>query len=277
MIRFYPDTHTYESISPERSLNWVSVTNLVSQFKESFDAEIMAARCSKSKKSKWFGMTPEEIIAVWNGEADRAVTLGTFYHEERETEIISCTTIEREGRALPVFKPIVENGIKVAPNQILQEGIYPEHMVFLESSAICGQSDKVEIIDTYIDIDDYKTNKEIKREGYRDWRGVSKKMLGPLNHLDDCNFVHYALQLSIYAYIIQRHNPRLKVRSLKIHHIVFEEIAQNVYGYPITRIDSYKNPIVKTVEPIEVPYYKNEVVWMLNWLDKNRNNLRKKS
>ena len=38
-------------------------------------------------------------------------------------------------------------------------------------------------------------------------------MYKPVNHLDDCNLNHYNLQLSIYAYIIKKHNPKLKDRK----------------------------------------------------------------
>ena len=44
--------------------------------------------------------------------------------------------------------------------------------------------------------------KEIKKESYKNWEGISEKMSPPLQNLDDCNFIHYSLQRSIYMYII---------------------------------------------------------------------------
>ena len=35
----------------------------------------------------------------------------------------------------------------------------------------------------------------------------------------DCNYWHYTLQLSLYAYMIQQLNPELNVRELKLIHI----------------------------------------------------------
>jgi hypothetical protein len=55
--------------------------------------------------------------------------------------------MEREGVVVPIFKPSGEtNGIRIAPSQKLDPGIYPEHMVYLKSAGICGQSDLVEVV-----------------------------------------------------------------------------------------------------------------------------------
>ena len=50
-----------------------------------------------------------------------------------------------------------------------------------------------------LEVWDWKTNKEIKYEGYK-----HKKLLGILSDLEDCNFVHYSIQLNIYKYILQK-------------------------------------------------------------------------
>ena len=81
---------------------------------------------------------------------------------------------------------------------------------------------------------DYKTNKEIKTEGFKNYEGITQKMLFPLNHLDDCNLNHYTLQLSLYMYIILKHNPRLSAGKLTLQHVVFEEeFDKDPYGYPL--------------------------------------------
>ena len=100
-------------------------------------------------------------------------------------------------------------------------------------------------------------------------------MTGPCCHLDDCNFYHYALQLSIYLYIILKHNPRYKPGKLSLHHITFEEEGVDKYGYPVAKRDSQGNPIVKEVVPYDVPYLKDEVINMINWLHDNRDSLKK--
>ena len=41
----------------------------------------------------------------------------------------------------------------------------------------------------------------------------------PLNNLMDCNFIHYSLQLSLYAYLLQQINPNYNIKGLKLVHI----------------------------------------------------------
>jgi ATP-dependent exoDNAse (exonuclease V) beta subunit len=258
-IVFKASDHSYTSID-NNDIKWVSVTKLVSNFKEPFDAEGVAAKVSKNKKSKWYGKTAKEIQAAWKEESERAMELGTFYHNQREADLCSLASIEKEGVTLPIYIPIEKDGVKHAPDQKLSPGIYPEHMVYLKSAGICGQSDLVEVVGDKVNIIDYKSNKKIETESFVNWEGLSKKMLFPVNHLDDCNYYHYALQLSIYMYIILKHNPKLKPGNIYIHHVTFEQESENEFGYPIYAKDSEENPIVKDVTPMEVPYLKDEVI-----------------
>jgi ATP-dependent exoDNAse (exonuclease V) beta subunit len=274
-IIFNATDHSYKSIDPE-GIDWISVTSLLSNFKKPFDAEKVAASVTKKTKSKWFGIPPEKILELWKAEADRATNLGTFYHNQREADICSLSSIELEGLPIPIYKPIEENSQKKAPEQKLTDGIYPEHMVYIKSAGICGQSDLVEVVNSKVNIIDYKTNKEIKKESFKNWEGISDKMSHPISHLDDCNFNHYALQLSIYMYIILKHNRKLKPGKIYIHHVIFEVEGTDEYGYPITRYSSNGDPVVKEVIQMEVPYLADEVISIINWLYDNRDQIKKK-
>ena len=161
-ISFKEEGHLYESID-DANITWLSVTSFIGKFKPKFDRDGQAIKSSKNKRSKWYGMTPKEIIAAWDGETNRAITLGNFYHNQREADMMELKTIGRHGIEVPIVKPIVdEEGIKFAPKQKLEEGVYPEHLVYLKSIGVCGQADVVEVVNGYININDYKTNKEIK-------------------------------------------------------------------------------------------------------------------
>jgi hypothetical protein len=267
ILQFTAHNHKYTS---EEDINWLSVTSLISNFKGEFDADKIAAKCSKSKKSKWYGMTPEEIKEAWKAEANRATTLGTWYHNQREGDICGFQNMERHGATIPVFKPIEKDGVKYSPNQKLSNGIYPEHMVYLKSAGICGQSDLVEVVDGVVHITDYKTNKEIKFEGFTNWEGVTQKMAHPVTHLDDCNLNHYALQLSLYMFIILKHNPKLSAGTLTIHHILFEEAGRDRFDNPISALDTDGNPIVLDVIQYDLPYLKKEAIDIIHWLEDNK-------
>jgi hypothetical protein len=273
-VLFRQENHSYESVDKQDQRHWLSVTSLVSKFKHPFNAMEMSVKSSRNKKSKWYGMEPEKIREAWDAEALRAITLGTWYHEQRESDLLACQTIQRAGVNVPIVRPIFEDGVKFAPDQQLTEGVYPEHFVYLKSANICGQADRVEVIGNVIDLYDYKTNKEIKKESYRNWEGKAQVMLPPLDHLDDCNFYHYALQLSLYMYMMIKHNPHHKPGKLILHHITFEESGKDKYGNPINKRDIEGNPIVKAVTPYELPYLKAEVISMINWLHDNQQELR---
>jgi hypothetical protein len=276
MIIFNPENHSYQSVD-DNNIEWISVTKLVSYFKNPFDADAVAKKVSKNKKSKWYGVEPKLIKEIWNNESKRATDLGTFYHNQREADLCSFASIERDGVTVPVFKPLEsDKGTKIAPSQKLEPGVYPEHMVYLRSKGICGQSDLVEVVNGKVNIIDYKTNKEIKTKSYVNWEGISEKMSAPINNLDDCNFNHYALQLSIYMYIILKHNPKLKPGKIFIHHITFEKEGEDKWGYPISKKDDNGDPIVKDVNVLLVPYLIDEVLSIFYFLNDNKDKIIKK-
>ena len=269
-IIFKEKDHIYESIDEnleKDNIIWTSVTSFISKFKPKFDAKAQAKKSSKNKRSKWHGMTQKEILAAWDGETQRAIKLGNWYHDQREEGMLDFKTIEREGIEVPIIRPIVDSkGIKIAPEQKLLEGVYPEHFAYLKSASLCGQADLVTIVNGKVNITDYKTNKEIKEKGFTNWEGITSKMYKPLSHLDDCNLMHYTLQLSIYLYIILKHNPKLKPGKLVIQHVSFEKEGENEFGYPISKYDDQGEPIIKEIKMYDLIYMKEEVRSLIMWL-----------
>jgi len=268
-VTFQEKNHLYKSLDPNDQITWLGVTSFVGMFKQKFDPVAQSIKSSQNKRSKWFGVDPLEIQRIWAGEGDRANKEGTKYHNQREEDLLGIDTIVRMGVKVPIIKPIFDGDLKLAPIQKLTEGIYPEHFVYLKSVSICGQADRVEVVQKIVDVYDYKTNKEIKKEAFTNWEGITQKMTGPVAHLDDCNFNHYALQLSTYMYIILKHNPQYKAGKLVLHHIVFEKAGEDKYGYPIIKRDTQGDAIVKELVPYEVPYLKKEVIAMINYIKEN--------
>jgi hypothetical protein len=268
-IKFTAENHKYTSIDDSDNINWTSVTSVISLYKKPFEKEKQATKSAKNKRSKWYGLTPEEILNKWEESTNVALSLGTWYHNQRESDLLACNTITRNNIQLCVHRPIEEDGIKLAPDQNLTEGIYPEHMVYLKSAGICGQADRIEIVSNTINVYDYKTNKEIKKESYTSWDGTKEKMLHPIDHLDDCNYMHYALQLSIYMYIINKHNPNLKPGKIVLEHIVFKKEKEDKYGNPVYYKDEDGNPYVEKVVTYELPYLKREVIAIIKHLSNN--------
>lgn len=270
MIKFQEEGHSYTNINEEDKFQWVSVTSLIGQFKEKFDAVEVSEKCSKGKNPKYKGVDPVEIRESWNKESKRATDLGSWYHDQREKDMLQFKSVTRDGVEIPIISPIIKGAIKIAPNQKIDNGLYPEHFVYLKSASVCGQADRVEVVNHRLDVYDYKTNKEIKTRGHQFWDGTRKMMLGPVKHLEDCETNHYALQLSTYMYIMMKHNYNLVAGKIQIHHIEFEKEGLDKNGYPITMVDAKGEPVLKGINRIDLPYMKKEVIAMLKWLKINK-------
>lgn len=258
MINFTEQDHRYFSpIAPNQE--WVSVTTLLHSCKESFDQIATAAKCSVRKpgkySNKWYSIPPIDIINAWDGENKRATDLGSWYHKKQEDSWIGKAT----------FCPW-KDGVKQSLPQVITEGVYIEFIVYLQSALLTGQVDKIEVKDGILNINDYKTNKEIKRKGFTNWEGISKKLFKPVQHLEDCEFNIYALQLSLYAFILLRHNMNLKLGKLTIEHVKFRIDGKDKFGYPISYKDENGEPVVESVELIELPYMHKECIALTTWM-----------
>ena len=74
----------------------------------------------------------------------------------------------------------------------------------------------------YIDLEDFKTSKTIDLESFYDTRNQKYATLNaPLNHIMDCNFMKYSLQLSMYAFFLEKYN--FTPRNLTINHLVIKK------------------------------------------------------
>ena len=260
-VTFEDQGHVYRSI-PARS--WTSVTTLVETFIEEFDATKQAAMSSRSHKSKWFGVPPRKIVQIWDNENERSTRIGSLHHEWMETLALKKRNKLHRGEIVEIFPSIVENGIKIARDQRLQPGVYPEHLIYNEKLGIAGQSDLVYVADGYVDIDDYKTNKEIVENSFG-FPHNPRMMLDPVSNLMDCNYWHYALQLSIYMKLILLKNPNLKAGELRLIHFDFEVIKRDRFGFPVIKMKD-GHPVVEKRTAYKIPYLEKEAILVLKTL-----------
>lgn len=272
-VLFYPDKHVYKSVDVFDDTEWVSASKLAGMFKKEFDGPATAAKCSLNKKSKWYGIPPDEILGYWKAENLRSTTLGTWYHEKQEEKLNGLSSLLYKGKELPIIASKWENGVKISPNQKLTDGIYTELLVYLKSVGACGQFDRVNICDKVVDIEDFKSNKDLKKPAFKNWEGKVEKMEPPLMHLENCKLAEYSLQLSIGMYMILRHNPTFVPGQMWLTHVSFETDGEDRFGYPIMRMDDNGEYIIKDVEKVPVPYLKREVELMFEFLKQRKKNV----
>ncbi len=240
MIKFQDSTHLYTSIVPDDK-KWSSVTGVLSTYKEKFQTMDRSESCSINPNSPWFGIPPEEIRAIWKAESERSTILGSWYHQVRENELC-CKNMS----------PVIDGWKHALPQQI-EEGVYPEMIIYHPEYNLCGQSDKIECVEDIIHISDYKTSKKIDRRSFR-----GKRMLGVLSHLEDCELNSYTLQLSLYMKMLLHHNPDKKPGKLTIEHVKFKVKEYDKHNYPVHERTPDGGYIVESIEYIQCKYLEKE-------------------
>lgn len=272
MVKFTEEGHKYTS-TDTANIKWTSVTTAIHHFGQEFDSDIVAKQVAAKKSSKWYGMSVSDIQTQWKATNTYSLQLGTWYHKMMEDSILSHDSIVTDDVEMKIVKPIMIDNEKHAPVQRLQNNtMYPEHLTYLKSVGIIGQSDLVEVVNGYLNIGDYKTNKEIKFQSFKKWDTGHQMMKPPFHHLQDCNYNHYCLQLSLYMYMILKHNPQLKPGKITLKHILFEIETRDKFDNPIYKIDPLGNFIVSDTQDYDVPYLKNECAVLVNWLKTNTPN-----
>lgn len=160
----------------EQGNQYRSVSSLIDQYKERFDAEAIAARVARRD-----GVSPEEVKAQWS----KAAPHGTRVHSLIEHYFEFGETVEG---LHPNWFPVLE--------QIRYEGpCLSEVRVCSPEALVAGTADLLRLNDDEsYSLFDWKTNATIRKRSYQ-----GKRLKAPLAHLEDCNFVTYSLQLALYA------------------------------------------------------------------------------
>lgn len=221
-MKYIDESHSYVSESGD---SYVSVTQLIKMFEVPKDwTEIARKYAEKHKK------TLEEVQAAWKEEGRKSIEKGVAYHNKMEADVVAEKEREIEGIKYPVYYNPTIDGIKLALPLKLEEGLYPELIVYSHRYKLAGQADLVEVRNGKINILDYKTSKEIKKKSYKNWKTGYEMFTYPLSHLMNCNFNHYSLQLNLYMLLIKFHNPKLKVGRMDINHI--KDNVEEIYKVP---------------------------------------------
>lgn len=190
-----------------------SVTGLVHQFFEKFDPETVIDKMMKSPwwyKSKYYGKCKEEIKEEWKQKGEEACTHGTYMHKTIEEYYNGWALSHPDTPEFNMFLAFAED------HRSLVEAYRTEWEVYYEEFDLAGSIDMVfrNIDDGTYSIYDWKRTKEIK------FSNKFSKGVGIMKQYDDCNYMHYSLQLNIYKYILETKYD-MKIRDMFlvcIHH-----------------------------------------------------------
>lgn len=257
-IQFIEDVHKYIS---EDNKELISVSSFTEQFKNKVDWKAIAIKVAK-KKTRETGepTTAEDILKKWERKRDISASIGTAYHAVREIDDDS-NTFYNSSCNIEVCP--VENNIKwsIPINQLKNNTEYRELMIYDMDYMICGQADKVIVVNNKINIWDYKTDAEIKFKAFSSKWVDPAMMLPPLSHLEECNGNIYSIKMSLYMYMLWKSNKgMLKPGDIILEHVHLKR-DPNDDNLPI--LDKNGKPTVLKIEKIKLPYRKQEVINML--------------
>ena len=279
-----------------------SVTTLIGDYYNHFDADYWAhkkareqGKSEKQIRAEWNRIKDEACergTATHNGIEDAIKSVSKFKEAIKYLEEVKsgrCITIADIPDLIP--RPLDVEEFKVATNNKYPEIyrvfdfytergyiIYSEIGAFLIDYLISGTIDIFCYRPTDFVILDWKTNRDgLKFEaGYykkdkstipnqltNEWIKKKQNMLPPLNHLDDCNGMHYTMQLSLYA-IMAEIILDIPCVGLGLCHIGSPWVL-NKYGQPLRDTEGYHvDPNgEETVKWFKIQYLKNEAKALL--------------
>ena len=247
-VAFSEETHTYWNVDDNEK--YISVTTLIHQFTQPFDKDFWSAYKTLEKllpKESWvvekkslltskkfdpellevyniskdeFNKAQQDLLDLWDEENRKSCERGTKIHLDIENSFYT------KAKDISLQKFGIGGKFeckKDYPELDLQYGAYPEYLIYYESDdkviRLAGQIDLIVKSGNEIYLVDHKTNKKIdQKSGYNSSTRSSVKMKYPLNNLPDCNFYHYTMQLSTYAWMLQKINPNFIIKDLILNH-----------------------------------------------------------
>ena len=198
-FRFDEASHTYtylDAQTGEPVQTFSSVTGFLSQFKEKFNSDKIAANVAKKK-----GVSKQSILKEWKDVSDTALNLGTIVHKWIEDYYNGTNpempthpeVLNRVNRFLELY---AERLHKLTP-------IHQEFRLFSRKWGLAGTMDALfKIGDDYY-VGDWKTNKKFTTDFDMKKDYFAKKLLYPFEDLWDNSINGYSIQLSMYRLMMQ--------------------------------------------------------------------------
>jgi hypothetical protein len=221
-IKFTEKDHSYKYKKIKAKY---SVTQFIKKFFHEFDSDRIISQMMMSKnwnKSKYNGMSKEEIKELWEENRDQESKLGTEMHENFENFLNSSFStdksdyiINKELFSLQRF--LIENKFLTWKTSELR--------IFNEKYRIAGSIDAIfyhEYENSFV-ILDWKRSKEIKYKSY----DFGKH---PIENVMDTNYWHYSLQLNMYKYLLSLEN--FKVEKMYLLHVNPENFEYKLIAVP---------------------------------------------
>jgi hypothetical protein len=226
-IVFDEKNHRYTNT--QTGENYISVTTLLSNYKPKFDIESQAARFAAKE-----GLLVEDVKQYWADLNRISTTRGTAIHAILEEFLKTGEENKDYNILIDYFKGQLK--------EHSQFDIIAEERMYNDIHKIAGTADIIFENKDYFKIWDLKTNKKFR---FTNYFKSDTFLLSPVDHLVNCEYSNYCLQLSMYAYMKEQLTGK-KCIELKI-----------VY------FNSDPDAATNEVKEYYLPYLKSEILEIL--------------
>jgi ATP-dependent exoDNAse (exonuclease V) beta subunit len=207
-MKFNKKKHTYKKGKDE----YISVTTFLKQFFKPFDERKVAKFLTFLDKRKGIKTGVRHYLKQWKADREH----GTRVHELIQTSDESLIKEPRDFDKWKQAQKFIEKNITYS--------VEDEMLVAASDLKLAGTIDYLGMTGNGLHLVDWKTNKSINTTAYK-----NEKCKEPLQHLDDCNFQKYRLQLLLYSYILETYYG-LNIAKVSIVHLKETEFV--VYDIP---------------------------------------------
>jgi len=280
-IAFDEDNHLYNNRNGD---GYLPVSDAIKKL-SFFDRNGISLRMAQTQfnaqgKKGSVSKIKNSILKGWDLLADVSSEYGKLIHgsiEKYFTTTVFNAGIESDARNI-LKKIDIESRVTVQKFQRLLTSLHEEYEAYYKSfhemllfshkykiagtTDYAGQRTKVRSRKPIIDFKDYKTNiiKGIEFDSIKRKDGnvkhTNRYYLAPFEHIEQCNYFHYALQLSCYAFLAEQTYDIL-VGNLEIKYI---DANLNWTNYPVPymrdeaeKLFLHANNVKKKPELVKLP------------------------
>lgn len=201
-IVFNEKTHQYFDHHGEE---YVSVSRLLNQIRIPFDRNLISSVMAKNvaeETGEDINVVREELLKEWEAKKESSIEKGNYIHDGLEEYAKTGQIWEGLDKPVKFMQEIFRQYYR----------FYPEVILYSHRYRVAGRTDNIlqrqKSKNPVIDIIDYKTNESkgivfdsaSRKDGIV--RHYNKYFLPPLSHMEDCNYNFYALQTSVYAFLV---------------------------------------------------------------------------
>lgn len=250
---FYPNGHYYTYKNKKVG---ISTTGLISQYENEFDKWSASASVAQKR-----GISQLEVLEEWRIENLHSTIKGSMIHEfaqslwEGKDYIFNYDYIPKEIN----LRRLQEELLIMSQQAInfyndykdLYDLVGCEIYLGVPDYDECGATDMI-LKNKFTDevlILDFKSNKKIEFESFG-----HKKMKVPMQKYEDCNYIHYSMQLSAYSYKLEYMTGIKAKERLIVYFDCTKDNYQIIEPLDLEKemIEIYENRRVKNMKCIPV-------------------------